>query len=536
MAAPGKDIDSLPAHQRPSPRELGRRSEAADNPFKSDRQRDAARKPEAARPPGLPGDAAAPPLVTRKTDRQRVIIAAADSSALALGLYPGMALTQARALVPELDVQDDDPAGDLRELERLALYAVRRWSPTSQIDAPGGLLLDLTGVPHLYGGEEQMARRIVRFCRRIGLDARIAIAGTAGAAHALARYESQRVTICPLHRELAAIGRLPVAALRLEHRQRETAKRLGIERINDLVAMPRAPLSRRFGASLLTRLDQAIGRVAEPLVGVVPFDVPQVEHRFAEPIGAAEPIAHAMAELAHRLAHDLLGRGLGVRLLRLVCERVDREEQIVTVGTARGTRDVPHMLRLLGMKIETIEPGFGIERMGLVALRTEPLGAVALGADLGIGEEADVALLIDQIVTRLGRGAIYRSTMRESDVPERSIGRIAPTQAAVCWPTLWPRPARILARPERIANVLSELPDQPPRRFVWRGITHSIVRADGPERIAGEWWRRTGESYAVRDYFRVENERGERLWVFRRGDGEDLRSGDLSWHVHGIFG
>jgi protein ImuB len=529
-------IASLPVHQRPGPRELGRRSEAANNPFKSREPARSARAAGARQLADGSSDQGLAPLVTAGTDKQRVVIAAADPAAIALGLYPGMALTQARALVPELDVRDADPAGDLRELQRLALFGVRRWSPTAQVDAPDGLLLDLTGVPHLFGGEECMARRMVQFCRRIGLDARIAIAGTAGAAHALARFGGHAVTICPLHGELGAIGGLPLAALRLDQRQRDAAQRLGIERINDLIAMPRAPLSRRFGAALLTRLDQAIGRVAEPLIGIVPFEVPMVERRFAEPIGAAETIARAMAELAKRLAADMLARGLGVRLLRLVCERVDREEQIVTVGTARGTRDAAHMLRLLGMKIETIEPGFGIETMRLIALRTEPLGAVALSADLGGDEEADVALLIDQIVTRLGRSAIYRSTMRESDVPERGIGRVAPMEPAISWPTLWPRPARLLRRPERIDNVLSELPDQPPRRFVWRGATHSIVRADGPERISGEWWRRTGESYAVRDYFRVENERGERFWVFRRGDGEDRRSGDLSWHIHGIFG
>ena len=531
MPTRAEQIDSLPAHQRPSPRELGRRSEAADNPFRGEPKVGSLRPREA---PVRGKDAT--PLVTTRMDKQRMVIAAACREAAALGLYSGMALTQAKALVPGLDVRSDDPAGGRGELERLALFAVRRWTPTAQVDAPDGLLLDLTGVAHLYGGEVAMARRIVRFCRRIGLNARMAIAGTAGTAHALARFAASSVSICPLHGELSAIGALPLAALRLDDRQRSTAQRLGIERIQDLVAMPRAPLSRRFGPGFLLRLDQAIGRAAEPLVGVIPFEVPQAERRFAEPIGSAETIARAMAELAHRLAAELLERGLGARVLRLICERVDREEQAVTVGTARGTREAPHMLRLLGMKIETIEPGFGIERMRLIAERSEPLGAAALAADLGMEETADTALLIDQIVARLGARAIYRPTMRESDVPERSVAHVGALEQATSWPTLWPRPARILKRPEPIDNVLSELPDQPPRRFIWRGITHRIVCADGPERISGEWWRRPGEAGAVRDYFRVENENGERFWVFRRGDGEDTRSGNLSWHMHGIFG
>ncbi|WP_347880930.1 DUF6504 family protein [Sphingobium yanoikuyae] len=526
-----EQIDSLPVHQRPSLRELGRRSEAADNPFKSDKQPAAPNlKLLGNAPPDMP------PLVTSTLQKQRMVIAAVDAHAARLGLFPGMPLTQAKAMVPGLNARDADPVGDVRELERLALFAVRRWTPTAQVDAPDGLLMDLTGVTHLFGGEEGMAQRLIGFCGRIGLAARVAIAGTAGAAHALARYGKERISICDMHGELEAISRLPVAALRLDDRQRSAARRLGIERIADLIAMPRAPLGRRFGGSLLHRLDQAIGRVGEPLVGIVPFELPQVLRIFAEPIGSAETIARVMAGLADDLARTLRERGLGVRLLRLVCERVDKEEQIVTVGTARGTRDIGHMLRLLAMKIETIDPGFGIERMRLIALRSEPLAPTAIDADLGMGEEADIALLVDQIVARLGQGAIYRPSMRESDVPERSLGRIAPLADAMSWPTLWPRPARILRRPERIDHVMAELPDQPPRRFVWRGVAHVVVRADGPERIRGEWWRRSGESYAVRDYFRVENERGERFWVFRRGDGENLRSGDLSWHIHGVFG
>lgn len=481
-------------------------------------------------------ETASPPLVTVRLAKQRVVIAAADPAATALGLFPGMPLTQAKAMVPGLDVRDADPAGDTHELKRIALFAIRRWTPTAQVDEPDGLLMDLTGVAHLYGGEAEMAHRILALCRRIGLSARIAIAGTAGAAYALARYGPEAVITCPVHGELDALASLPVDALRLDERQRNAAARLGIERVADLVAMPRAPLSRRFGATLLTRLDQAIGRVAEPLDGITPVVVPEVTLRFAEPIGVAETIGRALAELANALSQLLRNRGLGVRVLRLICERVDREEQVVTVGTARGTRDVAHLLRLLAMKIETIDPGFGIERMHLVAVCTEPLGPVALDADLGGVATPDLALLIDQIVARLGRAAIFKPIALESDVPERSVARVGPLDNPLSWPALWPRPARILKRPERIENVLAGLPDHPPKRFAWRGATHTVICADGPERIRGEWWRRPSEARAVRDYFRVENERGERFWVFRRGDGEDPQSGDLSWHIHGIFG
>jgi protein ImuB len=524
------EIASLPVHQRPSPRQLGRRSEAADHPFKRT-------PPDIVRiGTAVPASSALPPLVTAVQDHQRMVIAAADAKALALGLVPGMAVTHARALVPGLDVRDADPQADGAELTRLALFAVRRWTPTAMVEGGDGLLLDLSGVAHLHGGERRMAARILRFCARLGLQARIAVAGTIGAAHALARFGAERIVLCGLHEEPEALAALPVRALRLDQGQQDAARRLGIDSVADLLTMPRGPLAKRFGASLLTRLDQAIGRVAEPIDALIPYVVPEVELRFAEPIGAAEPIARAIAQLTGDLSDLLRRRGLGARAVRLVCDRVDRVEQVVTVGTARGTRDVRHLLRLLTMKIETIDPGFGIDAMRLVAIRAEPMAAAQVAGDLAGDLTPYIGTLVDQIVARLGGAAVFRSTAVESDVPERTVRRIPPLDEPAPWPTLWPRPVRILRRPEPVQGVIAGLPDHPPRRFTWRGQSHAVVRADGPERISGEWWKRTAEAYAVRDYFRVENERGERFWLFRRGDGENPQTGDLSWHMHGLFG
>jgi len=198
---------------------------------------------------------------------------------------------------------------------------------------------------------------------------------------------------------------------------------------------------------------------------------------------------------------------------------------------------VRHVLRLLSMKIEEIDPGYGIDTMRLIAVRTEPLGPICLEGDLGGGGlRRAVDDLVDQIATRLGGQAAFRPSAVESDVPERSVTRIGPLATAVDWSLPWPRPIRLLSRPERIDGVIALLPDQPPRRFVWRGMTHVVARADGPERITGEWWKRTSEAFSVRDYFRVENEQGERFWIFRRGDGEHDQTGDLSWWIHGLFG
>jgi protein ImuB len=227
--------------------------------------------------------------------------------------------------------------------------------------------------------------------------------------------------------------------------------------------------------------------------------------------------------------------GLAARVLTLIGERVDGVKQIVRIGTARATRDGAHLLRLMKPRIETIDPGFGIERIRLVADRVEPLGPQPIAGILtGEQAEPDLVPLIDQLAGRLGR-RLYRIGAVESDVPERSVRRVGPLDAPAGWPQ-WPRPVRLLSPPERLDNVMALLPDQPPRRFTWRGRAYRVRQADGPERIHGEWWKRRAEAEAVRDYFQVEDEAGQRFWLFRRGDGEDPRSGDLSWYLHGVFG
>jgi protein ImuB len=494
-------------------------------------------------------------LVTAQRSGNRMTIAAASPEARALGLHPGMALTQARALVPGLGVRDADPEADVALLARLGLFAARRWTPRAALSGPDGLWLDLGGVAHLFGGERKMCERILAFCARLGLAARIAVAGATGAAHGLARFGADRLILCPEGGEAEALAPLPLAALRVEEDVRVAARRLGIDTIGDLIEMPRAPLERRFGPGcgasnrafrhaagmprthcLLYRLDQALGRVSEPFDPIVPEEPPSATLRLLEPIATAEAIGQVLAELVARLMRLLAESGLAARTLTLTCLRVDGEEQRVAIGTARASRDGAHLLRLLGGRIETIEPGFGIEAMRLVAGRCEPLGPQPV-AGLLAGDDAspDLAPLIDRLAARLGRRRLFRISAVESDVPERSARRVGPLAAASSWPD-WPRPVRLLSPPERVENVVALLPDQPPRRFTWRGRRHVVRQADGPERIHGEWWRRLSEAEAVRDYFQVEDEQGGRFWLYRRGDGLDDRTGDLSWYMHGVFG
>lgn len=472
-------------------------------------------------------------LVTAHRDGNRLIVAAVSCEARSLGLDPGMPLTQARILVPGLDVRDADHEGDAAWLTRLALFAARRWTPRAALSGPDGLWLDLTGVAHLFGGEERMCEHILAFCGRLGVSARIAVAGTPGAAHALARHGGRPCTLCPVGGEAQAITDFPLAALRLDTEVLDAGRRLGIERVGELIAMPRAPLQRRFGSTLLTRLDQALGRVGEPYDPIVPEEPLEILLRFLEPIATPEAIAEALGEGMRRLVPLLEETGLGVRRLMLLCDRVDGDVQRAAIGTARATRDGAHLLRLMAARIETLEPGFGLESLRLVAARVEPLDSQPV--ERGFDERnGDLAGLVDRLAVRLGRRRIYRLSALESDLPERSVARIDPLGIAANWPK-WPRPARLVVPPEPVDFVMAEHPDGVPAQFRWRGRPYRIVAGDGPERVYGEWWRCAGERETVRDYYAVEDEAGHRFWLFRKGDGESDATGDRSWHLHGVF-
>lgn len=483
-------------------------------------------------PPERPAGDGRPPLATVCRDGQRRILAALSAAARAAGLMPGMALSQALALAPDLIVRAADPPGDAARLTRLALHAARCWSPVTQVCGTDGLWFDITGCAHLFGGERGMAAHILRFCARIGHHARIAIADSVGAAHALARFGEAALTLCPPGEQARMLAPLPVAALRLDPALLATLRRLGIDTVGALAALPRAPLGRRFGQEVLLRLDQAFGRVAEPIAAIVPGDAPAATLRFAEPIADAAAIQAAVTRLTAELAGRLAERGLGARLLRLDGARVDGADQYILVGTARASRDPAHLDRLFRLRLERIEPGYGLDTLRLVAMRCEMLAPQPIAT----GPETDLAPLIDRLAGRTGTSRIYRVGAVESDVPERSVQRGNPLVIPSGWPDRWPRPVRLLSPPEPVDHVLVELPDLPPRRFRWRGRLHTVVRADGPERIYGEWWKRPAEAEAVRDYFRVEDETGARFWLFRRGDGEDGRSGDMRWYLHGLFG
>ena len=358
-----------------------------------------------------------------------------------------------------------------------------------------------------------------------------------GAAHALARTIARPTIVVPEGESAKAILTLPIAALRLPTDMVDSLRRLGFECIADLAAKPRAPLALRFGPQLGRRLDQAMGRLGEPIEPIRPPELIEVRRLFAEPIGAPETLARYTGKLVVELCQDLEAKGLGARRLDLLFHRIDSRIEAVRVGTAQPVRDTRRLTRLLCDKIETVDPGFGVEVMSLAASIAEPLVTKQLTSSLTEAPEPDVSGLIDTLANRVGENQLYRFAPVASDVPERSVRRVEPSapRTGEAWQDPWPRPSRLLPTPEPIETV-ALLPDHPPVSFTWRGIRRRVKRADGPERVFGEWWKRDAELIAIRDYFRVEDEAGERFWIYRAGDGEDATTGSHRWFLHGLFG
>lgn len=452
-----------------------------------------------------------------------------------------MALTHARALVPDLSTPQLDADADAGALERLAEWCL--WlSPLVAVDPPDGIWIDSTGCDHLQGGEASMLDALAGRLVALGLTCRLCLADTPGAAHALARYGRNDRTCLPAGGQSTALASIPIGGLRLGGQTEEGLQRLGLSTIGALQAAPRAPLSRRFGANLMRRLDQATGAVFEPIQPLRPRDAIAPRRSFVEPIGTPEAIATVIGVLVDDAAQELVRRGMGARLIDLRCERVDASVQVCRVGLAAPAYEAAHIARLLRERIETIEPGFGIEAMQLVVTRVEPVPADGRMRGMLAGEHGaeDLDCLIDRLRNREGIEQIYRIAEAGSHLPERTQLRVALPDATgrkrnpIFWQWAAPRPARLFPTPEPI-TVLGTLPADPPHVFVWRGERHRVRAADGPERIHGEWWHDADEYGAVRDYWIVEDEAGCRFWLFRQGDGIHEWSGDLTWFVHGVL-
>jgi protein ImuB len=471
------------------------------------------------------------------TERGVRRLAAVDKGAAALGLVPDQKVTDAAALVPDLATAEADPAADEHALTALADWCAR-FSPAVAMDPPDGLILDTTGVDHLWGGEAAMIDDLAIRLAGNGIPIRAAIAGSPGAAWALAHFGPDRA-ISPPGTQAAQLSSLPPAALRLSPADAAQIGRLGLRSIGALAALPRAEFGRRFGPEVMRRLDQALGAAGEALVFRRPPSPWLARLAFAEPISAPEDLARVSGDIARRLTARLEAEGRGARRFDLAFHRLDGVEERRSIGLALPGRDAEAITRLFLPLLESVDPGFGIEVVTLAAREVEALGSRQrnLSPHEEAGEEG-LAPFIDRLVNRLGDGGVWRDEAFASHAPERATRRRSPLSIApsLGWDAERPRPLRLFRRPEPI-EVVAPVPDDPPILFHWRGKARRVRRAEGPERLGQEWWRRpfdAADPSAVRDYYQVEDESGARFWVFRAGLYD---AGDPpKWWLHGLFG
>lgn len=463
------------------------------------------------------------------------VIHATNRAARLSGIAEGARVVDVKAICPDLRVEYADVAGDRAALERLMLWA-RRWSPWSVTDGADGLILDTTGADHLLGGEAAMLVDMETRLSLLGLTAQLAVAPTWGAAWALARYGPVR-SLCAPDQIAQNLAPLPVAGLRIDRETRLLLHRLGLKTIGAVTKVPRLSLTRRFARAALhanpqLRLDQAMGNLAEPVASPDVRPRIKVQAHLPEPI--QDPTAY-LPTLCTDLCRQLARHGLGCRRMHLVVYRTDGEVSKLDAATAAASRDPDHLCNLFNDKLEKINPGFGFDLITLEAGVVEPIDTVQIGLDGKEQTDLHLPILIDRLVARLGAKAVKRPELRSSHVPERAQANSAVLTARDVMKNVQckDRPLRLLTPPEEV-RVLYAVPEGPPAQFIWRRQTHKVARYTGPERIAPEWWKdRPGTR--LRDYFKVEDQTGKRLWLYREGLHEDGRGGDPRWFVHGMF-
>ncbi|MEM8629856.1 MAG: DNA polymerase Y family protein [Pseudomonadota bacterium] len=528
--------------------------------------------------------AIAAPFAIVADENNMQVLSSLSHAASAAGLTPGQPVRDARAMCPTLITRSADPVAEAAFLTTLRRWA-GKYSPWVAEEAPGGLVIDLTGCAHLFGGEEALIAQVGEDCDDLGLSVQSGIADTLGAAWALARFAGQtsgterrghtgdaidqearatrsraakrrhwerggaapkpdtpaaRTTcIAQPGQTRRAIGALPITALRLSNTAVDGLTRLGLRRIDDLAGLPRAALARRFGRDVVRRLDQALGVEPEPVSPARAPDHFAVRLTLPDPIGLEDDLLAGLDRLLPPLAEKLKARGRGARRVALEAHRVDQAAEVVEVGLARPSFEPDRIRPLLKLKLADIDAGFGIDILRLVATVTEPVHdrqhsghaeAAARGRER-MSDSSAMDDLVGRIGARIGLERITRLLPADSHIPEKGSTVMGAAWSEPAGP--WPRPATVrplrLWPPEPVAA--PDVPD-PPESFRWRRRTYALAEARGPERIAPEWWLddpnwRSG----VRDYWQVITEDGTRLWLYYAHGGE-MSAG---WFCQGAF-
>ena len=502
----------------------------------------------------------APPLVISGKASNALYVAALEARAQKLGLYKGQPLANARAMVPNLTIIPADEKQDRLLLEQIAEWC-DRFSPFVAADPPDGLMLDITGAAHLFGGEAAMLTHVAEKIAAQGFAVQAAIAGTSSAARALSKFADRHIAAPGGEKE--ALARLPVAALGVEHKIIAALARAGLKSIGQVQGRQRDELAARFGKGFVAALEKLFGQQDQPLSPRRPLPDLMAEQRFAEPIVTQETIAVCLLNLAQSLSGILEQRGLGLRQLEASFFRADGKLRRIALRLGGASRDGERVLRLLQEKLDTLhdplDPGFGFDLIRLEAMLAERVEIAATSFDSNENATREVQYLIDRLSVRHGQARVQRFVAQDTHIPEAQSAGV-PAQDGDYRDGPWPRrggqddpplrPLRLFERPEEISVPFATAPDGPPSFFRWRRAEFAVAHAEGPERIALEWWRVSDgqekceavfrrprdqtKNGPTRDYFRVETREGQRFWLYRDGLYEQAGF-QPRWYLHGLF-
>ncbi|WP_409363652.1 Y-family DNA polymerase [Bradyrhizobium sp. AUGA SZCCT0431] len=494
----------------------------------------------------------ATPTVVVAKQNNALQIYALDDLAARSGLEIGLPLANARAICPELTVFDADPVADAKTLGDIADWC-DRFTPLVALDPPHGLYLDITGCAHLFGGERALLQTLCGALTRRGFVVSADIAGTSICARTMTRHASGKIIADG--EEADAVGPLPVSALGADSAITSGLRRAGLKTIGDVAARGRHEIAARFGAGFTTLLEHALGQGDAPISPRKPLPDYIVEKRFPEPVATDTVIAINLSALAGMLVTAMDKQGKGARRLEASFFRTDGAVRTITVDTGRPVTRPEVIDRLFRERLDALndplDPGFGFDLIRLSASRTEIVVQQQRDLDANVHDNDELAALIDRIAARIGGKRVVVHLPQDTHIPERAVLAVsAQHHLAAATQAAWPdriesepplRPLRLFERPEPINVPFASVPDGPPHQFTWRRVTHAVVRVEGPERIAMEWWKQNGEAL-TRDYFRIEDAEGLRFWIYRDGlyEGE-LRSDEEGepvlpkWFVHGLF-
>lgn len=470
------------------------------------------------------------PFVLSAPSHGRIVITSANPLSQKKGIYPGMALADARAIHSSLQSFNDKPKLQSQLLQRIAEWCIR-FTPSAAVDPLGGIILDASGCTHLWGNDESYVKELLARLNQKGYEAKAAIADTIGAAWAHARFGNSHV-IEP-GKQLNSILSLPPAALRLDEDTLEKLYTLGLTRIKDFISFPRSALRRRFGMQIIQRLNQALGTEQEFIQPVCTPEPYMERLPCPESILGLQGIELALQRLLEQLCNRLRKEGKGLRTASFRGYRTDNKTTGIQISTARPSNNADHLFRLFQLKLSAFEPGLGIKLFLLEATTIEKHAPMQEGfwkESSGL-QNYKIAELIDRISNKMGACSIYRYLPEEHYWPERSVRKTSSLHEmpSTGWISARPRPLQLLTIPESI-EVTAPIPDYPPMLFRYKGKLHKITRADGPERIEQEWWIEEGQH---RDYYVVEDEEGCRYWLFRSGHYNVNKT--YQWFIHGFF-